>query len=126
MADLLSTIKQASMAAMTASNPAAVMFGKITKIEPLEVNVDQRFILPTALLIVPESLIHYEIVMQHTHQYTDSTDSGSTTRTTQPALPDEPIVIRRGLEIGDSVLLLRVQGGQKYVILDRVVSDDDT
>lgn len=124
MADLLSTIKQAAGDAIRASNPAAVLTGSVTKIKPLEVRVDQRFTLTSGLLIVPESLTHFEIELQHTHQYTDTSDSGSTTRTTQPALND-PIVIRQGLKVGDSVLLLRVQGGQKYVIMDRLVSADD-
>jgi len=126
MADLLNTIKKAAEDAIRAGNPAAIMFGIVTKKEPLEVRVDQRLILPAALLLVPESLTHFEIKLQHTHQYTDSSESGTTTRATQPALPAEPIVIRRGLEVGDSVLLLRVQGGQQFVILDRVVSGNDT
>lgn len=125
MADLLNTIKQASMAAMAASNPAAVIFGEITKKEPLEVTVNPRLILPAALLVVSESLTHYELELEHAHQYTDSSESGTTTRNTQPELSD-PIVIRRGLERGDRVLLLRVQGGQQYVILDRVVNGVDT
>jgi len=126
MTDLLSTIKRAASDAIKAGNPAAIMFGIVSKKEPLEVRVDQRLILPAALLLVPESLTHFEIELQHTHQYTDSSDSGTTTRTTQPALPAVPIVIRRGLEVGDSVLLLRVQGGQQFVILDRVVTGDDS
>lgn len=30
-------------------------------------------------------------------------------------------VIRKGLEIGDTVLLIRYQGGQTYLVLDRLV-----
>lgn len=119
MADLANTLKKAAMAAYGASNPAAVMFGEVTNTDPLEVNVDQRFTLPADFLIIPESLTHFEINLHHYHEYTD--DSGGSEQT-KPALPEEPIVIRRGLEKGDKLLLLRVQGGQQYVILDRVVS----
>lgn len=122
MADLLSTVKKAAMDAMAAGNPAAVMFGEVTNTDPLEVNVDQRFTLPADFLLVPESLIHYEIDLHHSHEYTDDSGSGTSTKQTKPALPEKPIVIRRGLEAGDKLLLLRVQGGQQYVILDRVVS----
>src|SRR5690606_16624287 len=48
--------------------------------------------------------------LQHSHTY----DGG----TTDSAL--STIVIREGLKVGDKVILLRVQGGQKYVILDKV------
>ncbi len=125
MAGLLSTIKQASTAAMAASNPAAVLFGSVTGEAPLQIQVDQRFTLPAEFLIVPETLMHYEVQLRHTHRYVDDSTSGSSTKTTESALPEEPLVIRRGLEIGDKVLLLRVQGGQQYVILDRVVSAND-
>ncbi|RJX40864.1 DUF2577 domain-containing protein [Paenibacillus pinisoli] len=126
MADLLSLIKQAAAGAVDATSPAAVMFGLITDDNPLEVNVDQRFSLPADFLIVPESLTRLELPLYHTHQYTDTSDSGPATKTTSAALPEEPVVIRRGLKKGDKVVLLRVQGGQQYLILDRMVSGNDT
>lgn len=33
----------------------------------------------------------------------------------------KPITIHNGLEVGDEVLLLRMQGGQKYIVIDKVV-----
>lgn len=33
----------------------------------------------------------------------------------------QEVLIRKGLEIGDTVLLLRYQGGQTYLVLDRLV-----
>lgn len=122
MANLLGTLKKAATDAVNAGNPAAVMFGEVTKTNPLEVLVDQRFTLPADFLLLPESLVHFEIHLNHSHEYTDDSGSGSATKQTKPALPAKPIVIRRGLEAGDKLLLLRVQGGQQYVILDRVVS----
>lgn len=126
MADFLGTLKKAAMDAVNAGNPAAVLFGEVSSENPLEVIVDQRFTLPADFLLVPESLIHFEIDLHHSHEYTDDTGTGSSTKKTKPALPEKPIVIRRGLEKGDKLLLLRVQGGQQYVILDRVVSAGDS
>lgn len=81
---MLEIIKKASTGAVDASNPVAVLYGTITKINPLEVNVDQRFILTEDFFVLPES------------------------------------VTKKSLEPGDKLLLLRVQGGQSYVVLDRV------
>src|SRR5690606_36886566 len=106
--------------AVGATNPVAVMFGTVTKGSPLEVNVEQRFTLTEEFLIVPERLVHFEIYPRHSHKYEDDTGTVVVEKETQPELPDK-IVIRRGLEPGDRVILLRVQGGQKYPILDRVV-----
>lgn len=96
---LLDSIKRAGAAAHAAGNPMAVMIGKVTKINPLEVNVDQRFTLTEDFLIVPESLTRFEAVLPSS----------------------EKLLIRSGLEAGDAVLMLRVQGGQQFVVLDKVV-----
>lgn len=109
---LSDTIKRLGAGAVDAGKPVAVMFGKVLKVNPLEVNVDQRFTLDEELLIVTEHLTRYEVDMKHKHK-TSSEDTGE-------ALT-EKVVIREGLKAGDNVLLLRVQGGQKFVVWDRVV-----
>jgi len=80
---LVDLIKKISLGALEASNPVAVLFGIVTKANPLEVNVEQRLIIQSDFLIIPESL-------------------------------------RDRLKNGDKVILLRVQGGQDFVILDRM------
>lgn len=70
-------------------NPVAVLIGRVTGTNPLEVNVDQRFTLSEDFLIIPEGVSDVQR-------------------------------ISRALEPGDIVVLLRVQGGQQFVVLDRV------
>lgn len=113
MANLLELIKRAAQDAVEASQPVQVRVGTVLSTDPLQVQVDQRFILPAAALIVPERLAPYEVDLSHTHRYPGGETEAALT---------EPLVIRKGLATGDRVLLLRVQGGEKYVILDRVVS----
>jgi hypothetical protein len=96
---MLEAIKRAAKDAIEASNLVAVMLGTVTKTSPLEVNVDQRFTLDADFLIVPETLTPYEVNIDGVEY-----------------------IIRRGLEAGDGVILLRMQGGQRYLILDRVVN----
>ncbi|WP_028988023.1 DUF2577 domain-containing protein [Thermicanus aegyptius] len=81
---MLNIIKQAALDALEAGQPVAVMFGAVTKTNPLEVNVDQRFTLSEDFLM-----------QTNTAKY---------------------------LQAGDKVVLLRIQGGQKYLILDKVVN----
>lgn len=80
---LVTLIKQASLSAVDASNPVAVMFATVVKNNPLEVNVEQRFTLTRDFLVVADKA--------------------------------------KNLVPGDKVILLRVQGGQQYVVLDKVV-----
>ncbi|AZS14228.1 MULTISPECIES: DUF2577 domain-containing protein [Paenibacillus] len=105
-------IRRLGSEAVGAGNPVAVMFGTVVKVNPLEVNVDQRFTLEEDFLVVTERLQRYEIDLKHKHDTSEAP--------TKEALL-EKVVIRKGLQVGDSVLLLRVQGGQKYVVWDRVV-----
>ncbi|MCR8645570.1 DUF2577 domain-containing protein [Paenibacillus sp. N1-5-1-14] len=109
---LLNIIKSAGAGAVDAGNPVAMLFAEVTQMNPLELNVDQRFTLTEDFLIIPESLTRYEIDLKHKHDAL----GGST----QDALPQK-IVIREGLKNGDNVLLLRVQGGNSFIILDKVV-----
>lgn len=110
--DLLTAIKKAGVQAMGAENPVNVIFGEIMKANPLEVLIDQRFTLDADFLIIPETLTRYEVDLKHAH----SSGSGSTGESLT-----QKVVIRPGLQDGDKVILLRVQRGQKYVILDKVV-----
>lgn len=109
---LSDTIKRLGAGAVNSGNPVAVMFGTVTKSSPLEINVDQRFTIDEDFLIVTERLTRYEVDLKHNHT-TSGEDTGE-------ALT-EKVVIREGFKVGDTVLLLRVQGGQKYVVWDRVI-----
>lgn len=91
---MLNAIKQAAIEAVAASNPVTILFGEIMQTNPLEVNVDQRFTLTADFLILTEATRELRI--------------GET-------------IIRRGLRVGDIVILVRAQGGQQYLVLDRVV-----
>ncbi|MCM3273653.1 DUF2577 domain-containing protein [Paenibacillus elgii] len=106
---LLDLVKRAALDAVEAQKPVGILFGKVTKKSPLEVFVDQRFTLTEDFLILPEQLTELKIDLKHTH-------GGSGEALT------EPIVIRKGLEDGDRVILLRMQGGLNYLIIDRVVT----
>ncbi len=96
---MLGEIKKAAMDAIDASKPAAVMYGEVITADPLSVNIDQRFTLTADFLVVPESLTKYEVEVD-----------------------SQTITIRPGLLVGDKLLLLRMQGGQKFIILDKLVS----
>ncbi|MBP1961167.1 DUF2577 domain-containing protein [Paenibacillus aceris] len=98
IAELANLIKQAGVGAVDATSPVSVLLGTVTNTNPLEVSVDQRFSLVEDFLIIPEQLTHYEVT-----------------------IGIQVVVIRRGLEIGDSLILLRMQGSQQYIILDRAV-----
>ncbi|GAA4828068.1 DUF2577 domain-containing protein [Paenibacillus vulneris] len=113
MRKMLELIKQTGVGAVDATKPVTVLYGTVVKINPLEVSLDQQSEpLTEDFLLVPEQMTSYEVNLRHTHESIGSV--------TEEALI-KPILIRKGLEVGDMLLLLRVQGGLQFVILDRLV-----
>lgn len=121
MMNMIQIIKKAALDAVEQSSPVNIAYGTIESINPLEVSVNQKFTLTEEFLIVPERLLRYEVSLEHIHKFTDITPAGPQPESyTEKALEDK-LVIREGLKVSDKVLLLREQGGQKYLILDRLV-----
>ena len=102
MHNMLNIIKQAALEAVEASAPVQVLYGTVESASPLSVRVDQRFTLSKKFLVVPEYLTDYTVKIEFT---------GSEAR---------EATVYNALKAGETVLLLRMQGGQKYVILDRI------
>ncbi len=84
--NLINIIKKAAVEAVEASKPVAVLFGKVVKTSPLQINVEQRMTLTKEFL-----------------------------KLTKTVTEDNE------LKVNDSVVLLRAQGGQKYIVLDKLV-----
>ncbi|MBP2116266.1 DUF2577 domain-containing protein [Paenibacillus silagei] len=95
---MLDIIKQASLGAVSNTNPVALSYGTVVLAQPLQIQVEQRLLLTGAALVVVESVMESKAVIE-----------------------GREILLRRGLEAGDRVLLVRMQGGQSYIVLDRLV-----
>ncbi|GGG06751.1 phage protein [Paenibacillus albidus] len=96
---MLDIIKKASLGAVSNTNPVAFSYGTVTLAEPLQIQVDQKFILSGHALVLPESVSESKL-----------------------ELNGQEVVLRRGLAAGDRVLMVRMQGGQSYIVLDRLVT----
>lgn len=95
-------------------NPVNVLFGTITSVDPIEIEIHEKLKLTKDFIVMTERVTKYEIDLKHNH---DATPSEVTTK---DALVKK-IVIREGLKKGDGVVMLRAQGGQQYVVIDKVV-----
>lgn len=79
-------------------------YGKVIAINPLKVSIDQKVILTSGFLVVPESLTDYKMTVEFAGVETTYT-------------------FKNALKIDDKVVLLQQKGGQQYLILDRVVDN---
>lgn len=110
MASMIETIKQASVNAIGANNPLDIQFGTIID-DDLTIQIDQKRILPKDFFIVPEQMTAYAVDLTHNHTCSDSLTSNSL----------GTVVIREGLKKGDVVILLKIEQGARFLILDKVV-----
>lgn len=82
---------------------ADVSYGKVTKKNPLEIELDQ-----TMLPLGSGNLVLTDGVKKRV-EYVDKREGGSI------------VEVQHNLETGDRVIMLRAAGGQTYIVLSKVV-----
>lgn len=137
---LLNTIKQAATEAVDAEKPAQICFGKVTNVSPLQILVDQKITLDAAFLVLTRNVTDFTTMVtiqwksesslathSHTVKGKDSNNddidliSGTTELThIHDVEGRKQIIIHNKLKKDEEVILLRMQGGQKYIVLDRI------
>ena len=117
MPDLVSLIKRAASEAVAAQKPADIRCGTVARTEPLEIVLDQRMRLGAGQLMIPENMSDHEIELEAELATQAAGEDGHTHR----LCGRMKLKWLNGLKEGEHVLLLRVPGGQKYIVLDRVM-----
>ena len=132
--DLLRAIKKASTQAVEQSKPTNLTFGKVVCASPLQIKVEQKLTLGMAHLILTRNVTDFNVNMtvehttqdhSHSHTITDSfTGGGSASSESHHHAYQgrKSFVVHNALVLGEDVVLMRMQGGQQYLVLDRVVN----
>lgn len=132
MARFMENVKKAAMDAYKASDPAGLFFGTVTSASPLAITIDQNQILEEDALIlsslvqditVDATMDHTTGSYTHTHSISDTYSGGGTASSdthTHSYSGRKSFTLHFGLQAGEKVMLLRMQGGQRYLVLDRI------
>ena len=102
---LLKAVQRAAQDAVNASKPTAVVYGKVISISPLKINVEQKMTLTIAQLVLTRNVTDFE---------TELKLDGQSSK--------QKYIIHNALKVGDEVLMIQMQGGQKYIVMDRVMT----
>ena len=105
---IVEAIKIAALDAIESTYPVQVCYGRVVSVDPLQVRISQQ-------LTLSEQQLHL------TSAVTDKTYTVPVPELEAQGITEITIKLDDGLKAGDIVILLRMQGGQKYIILDRVV-----
>lgn len=101
-AEFLANVKRAAVEAVRAEKPFALVRGHVTSIAPLKIQIDQKFELVSTQLLLTNAVRDYSVELVN--------EAGETKKYT----------VKLGLKQGERVLLLRTNGGQKFIVLDRL------
>jgi Protein of unknown function (DUF2577). len=128
LADLVGAMKKAGLDAVEASKPVNVFFGNVVSVSPLKINVEQKMTLEAPQLILARNVTTYTIQMtvdhwtedetEHTHVVSGVTSSPATHKHAYAG--KKTFTVHNGLVKGDKVILIREQGGQRFIVIDRV------
>ena len=126
-AGLLKVIKKAALDAVNASKPVEICFGKVISDNPLKISVEQKMVLGKEQLVLTRNVTDHKTKITggniQDFFYTGTPPDVVTTPVSPPhvhAVGTIEVTVHNGLAVGDEVLLLRQQGGQKYIVIDRI------
>lgn len=116
-------VKQAAVEAVEATKPVQYLFGKVISVSPLKIQVSAKSIYTEKMLILTRNVTDFEVDMTVSH-ITEKRAGGSG----DPAFAShnheykgkKKFKVHNALIVGDEVVLGRVQGGKRFVVLDRI------
>lgn len=121
--ELMKTIKKAAVQAMKAEKPVEICFGKVTGVSPLKILVDQKMTLGKSQLVLTRNVTDFttEVTVNwNTENKSGGSGDSSFASHNHAVAGRKKITVHNGLVVGDEVILFRQQGGQKYVVVDRI------
>lgn len=101
MPKLNELIKKEALRAVDNSKPVNVLYGEVVEKSPLKIRVNQQKDYSEEFLVLTRNVTDYDVYIKK--------DNGE----------KEKHTIYNSLEKGEIVILLRVQGGQEFIVWDR-------
>lgn len=117
---LVKAVKRAALDAVMAANPMAIDFGVVISNNPLKISVDQKLTLRETQLMLTSSVRDYTVEMTVDHSTENISSDDEYLSHNHAYKGRKKFTVHQGLKKGEKVLLLRCDGGQKFIVLDRV------
>lgn len=139
--ELKDILQQMMQESMKTAQLTDLRVGTVTAVDPLEVTISAAMApLRAGVLYLTSAVVEKKIpIVEHKHIIsvqdtytgggsaecsTELSDIVCTEYGTQLPVENGYIILNRALEVGDKVLLLQVQNGQKFIILSRVFEQE--
>jgi len=122
--DTVGLVKKAAVEAVEAGKPVNVLFGTVISASPLKIQVDQKSIYSGTMLILSRNVTDYDVEMTVDHLTEErSGGSGDSSFSAHDHEYKGRKVFRvhKALGVGERVVLVRIQGGKRFLVWDRVI-----
>lgn len=122
MNDFIGIIKRVAINAVNAQKLTDIVHGTVLSVSPLKVQIDQKLILENEHLKLTRAVMDYEVEMTVDHvteNQSGGSGEGSFASHTHAYTGKKKFKIHNGLKTGDKVTMIRVQGGQNYLVIDK-------
>ena len=119
LANAVELVKKAVVDAVEAGKPVSLLFGTVVSAAPLAVNISQKMTLGEANLVLSQNVTRRTVDAAADFETEPALTGGEQEHrhTVQGVLQ---VVVNKPLEAGERVILARMQGGKKFIILDRL------
>lgn len=115
--DLVAVIKRAAIEAVKAAGPIDITCGNVISVKPLKINIDQKKTLDEDMLVLCRNVTDYETEITITSSGEHDQYSGNGIHSHDKV----KATIFNSLKVGDKVLVACFDGGQEFVVIDKVV-----
>lgn len=123
------TVKRICNDLMHTKQLSDIKFGAVVSVNPLSIMIDQKNVITAEYLVLTKAVQEYTVditVSWTTEQNTHKHGNGNQGKDTAEVEHNhnikgrKTITVHNDLTTGEKVVLLRMQGGQKYLVLDRI------
>lgn len=121
---LVMLIKQAAVEAVNAKDPMSLKIGEVVSVSPLKISINQKITIPSSQLLLTNAVRDYMVYMTVNHSTENAGGDESLASHAHKYIGDKKFVVHLGLKAGEKVILLRCDGGQKFIVLDRLEAPD--
>jgi hypothetical protein len=114
--ELIDVMHMIGQQGQKASQPTDMVLGTVSNTSPLEIRINNTTApLRNQVLMLTSNVIEYKIPYSIRNRDIVCYENGT-------ALPVDQqwITLNRSLEVGDKVIMLKVNSGQKYIVLSRL------
>lgn len=117
MTSFMKQIQQISSDTMASKQPADFYFGTVISDSPLQIRLTQKLILSGNQLVLTRNVTDHQVKVSISGWETETKNGHQH----GIEIASQVLTVHNALQAGEKVVVIKEQGGQRYLVVDRVV-----